>query len=71
MNAELVACTDDLELYGSLERRIDDADTLYELGREEGDDSFEAEVVESLDVPAATASPGSSCGPCSPVSTTS
>ena len=49
VNAELVANTDDLELYASLESRIDDADTLYELGREEGDDSFEAEVVESLD----------------------
>jgi peptide chain release factor 2 len=48
VNAELVACTDDLELYASLESRVDDADTLYELGREEGDDSFETEVVESI-----------------------
>jgi peptide chain release factor 2 len=49
VNGELAACTDDLELYASLAGRIDDADTLFELGREEHDDSVEAEVAQALD----------------------
>ena len=49
VNAELAAATDDLGLHASLAARLDDADTLYELGREEGDDSFEGEVVDALD----------------------
>jgi hypothetical protein len=49
VNGELAACTDDLELYASLESRIDDADTLFELGREEHDDSVEAEITQALD----------------------
>jgi len=48
VNAELAAATDDLDLYGSLEASIDDAETLFELGREEHDDSVEAEVGEAL-----------------------
>ncbi|HEY6533693.1 MAG TPA: peptide chain release factor 2 [Acidimicrobiales bacterium] len=48
VNAELVAATDDLELYASLEERIEDAETLFELGREEADDSVEAEVADAL-----------------------
>ena len=54
VNAELAAVTDDLELYGSLESRIDDAETLFELGREEGDDSIEQEVVDSIAAVAAS-----------------
>jgi peptide chain release factor 2 len=53
INAELAACTDDLELYTSLAERIDDTETLFELGREEADDSVEDEVVEALDALAA------------------
>ena len=45
VNGELAACTDDLELYDALADRIDDVETLFELGREEADDSVEDEVV--------------------------
>jgi peptide chain release factor 2 len=48
VNAELAAATDDLELYATLESRIEDAETLFELGREEADDSVEAEVADAL-----------------------
>ena len=53
INGELSACTEDIELYEGLLARLDDAETLHELGREEGDDSVEAEVSESLDALAA------------------
>ena len=46
VNAELSACTEDLELHAGLTQRIDDAEVLYELGREEGDEVVEAEVIE-------------------------
>jgi peptide chain release factor 2 len=49
VNAELAAATDDLDLYASLESGIDDAETLFELGREESDDSVEAEVADALE----------------------
>jgi peptide chain release factor 2 len=49
VNAELAAATDDLDLYASLEGGIEDAETLFELGREESDDSVEAEVGDALD----------------------
>jgi len=49
VNAELAAATDDLDLYAALEGGIDDADTLFELGREEGDDSIETEVTEAIE----------------------
>ena len=48
INGELSACTEDLELYERLSSRLDDAETLHELGREEGDESVEAEVEESM-----------------------
>lgn len=44
VTGELAALVDDLETYEGLERGIEDAETLHELGREEGDDSVEAEV---------------------------
>ncbi len=49
VNAELSAVTDDIELFERLGTSIDDAETLFELGREESDDSVEAEVVETID----------------------
>jgi peptide chain release factor 2 len=49
VNAELAACTDDLELYQALATRLEDAETLYQLGREEGDDSVEGEVLDAVD----------------------
>jgi len=48
INAELAACSDDLDLYSSLSGRIEDTETLFELAREEGDDSLEDEIVDAL-----------------------
>ncbi len=48
INGELSACTEDLELYEQLSSRIEDAETLHELGREEGDESVETEVEEAM-----------------------
>ena len=48
INGELSACTEDLELYEQLSSRLEDAETLHELGREEGDESVVAEVEESM-----------------------
>jgi peptide chain release factor 2 len=49
VNGELAALTEDVTLFESLGAQLDDADAMFELGREEGDDSFEAEVVESIE----------------------
>ncbi|MEZ5143898.1 MAG: peptide chain release factor 2 [Acidimicrobiales bacterium] len=49
VTGELASVTEDLELFDDLTARIDDAETLFELGREEGDDSVEAEVAEQLE----------------------
>lgn len=48
VNGELSACTEDLELFEQLSSRLEDAETLHELGREEGDESVEVEVEESM-----------------------
>lgn len=48
VNAELSACTEDIELYEQLHSRLEDAETLHELGREEGDESVEVEVEEAM-----------------------
>jgi peptide chain release factor 2 len=48
VTTELARLKDDIDLVSGLERRLADVDTLYELGREEGDDSVEAEVVEEM-----------------------
>ena len=48
VNAELSACSEDLELFAALTARLEDAETLHELGREEGDESVEVEVEESI-----------------------
>lgn len=53
VNGELSACTEDIELYEQLLSRLEDAETLHELGREEGDESVEAEVEESMSALAA------------------
>ena len=49
VNGELSACTEDLDLHAALAARIDDAEVLHELGREESDEAVEAEVVELLE----------------------
>ena len=48
INGELSACTEDLELFDQLSSRLEDAETLHELGREEHDESVETEVEESM-----------------------
>jgi peptide chain release factor 2 len=48
INGELSACTEDLELFDQLSARLEDAETLHELGREEHDESVETEVEESM-----------------------
>lgn len=49
VTAELSAVTDDLEAYDGLLARIEDAETLVEMGREEGDDSLEPEIEEAME----------------------
>jgi peptide chain release factor 2 len=44
VQTEFAAVADDLDTYDDLTRRLDDAETLWQLGVEEGDDSIEAEV---------------------------
>jgi peptide chain release factor 2 len=44
VTSELARMKDDVDELDSLERRLSDVEVLYELGREEGDDSVEAEI---------------------------
>ncbi|MBM3674091.1 MAG: peptide chain release factor 2 [Actinobacteria bacterium] len=44
VTTELSAVRDDLELVAGLEQRVEDLETLFELGREESDDSVEPEI---------------------------
>jgi len=48
VNGELSVVRDDVELVDTLERRVSDVQTLYDLGREEGDESLEPEIVGEL-----------------------
>ena len=48
VNGELSSLVEDIEVYEGLVARVDDAETLFDLAREEGDDSFEAEVDEAI-----------------------
>jgi peptide chain release factor 2 len=45
VTSELALVKDDIDLLDGLEARLSDVETLYELGREESDDSVEAEVL--------------------------
>ncbi|MEM9134057.1 MAG: peptide chain release factor 2 [Actinomycetota bacterium] len=49
VQTEFTAVRDDLGLFGKLETGIEDAETLFELARDEGDDSLEDEAVELID----------------------
>jgi peptide chain release factor 2 len=49
VTSELARVRDDIGLMQGLEQRVSDLETLYELGREEGDDSVEAEIAEGVD----------------------
>jgi peptide chain release factor 2 len=48
LQTELSAVVDDLEVFDSLGRSIEDAETLFDLGREEDDDSVESEVRDAV-----------------------
>jgi peptide chain release factor 2 len=48
VTTEMARLRDDVELVAGLERQISDVTTLFELGREEGDDSVEPEVAEGV-----------------------
>ncbi|MDH3754795.1 MAG: peptide chain release factor 2 [Acidimicrobiia bacterium] len=49
VTSTLAAVVDDLELFDSLGAEIDDAETLCQLAREEGDESLEDEIVEVIE----------------------
>jgi peptide chain release factor 2 len=49
VTTELSEVQDDVNLVAGLEARVDDLQTLYQLGREEGDDSVEPEIVAGVD----------------------
>ena len=49
VTSELNAVTEDLAHFDGLRARLDDAETLDQLGREEGDDSVESEVAEVIE----------------------
>jgi peptide chain release factor 2 len=53
VNTELARVRDDLELMDGLEEHLSELDTLFELGREEGDDSVEGEIGAGIDALAA------------------
>jgi peptide chain release factor 2 len=48
VTTELARVKDDIDLVSGLEERCSDIETLYELGREEGDDSVEPEVAAGI-----------------------
>jgi peptide chain release factor 2 len=48
VSGELAALNDDLQTYDDLATRIDDAETLFALGREESDDSVADEIEQIL-----------------------
>ena len=48
VTGELAAVVDDLETYERLVAQLEDAETLHELAREEGDESQEPEIEETL-----------------------
>src|SRR5437773_1513999 len=49
VTSELSGVRDDVDLIDGLEQRVSDVQTLFELGREEGDDSVEVEIASELD----------------------
>ncbi len=50
VQTEFTAVKDDLELYDRLTGQIEDAETLFELSREEDDESLEVEAVELIEI---------------------
>jgi peptide chain release factor 2 len=48
VTSELARVRDDVQLVDGLEQRASDLDTLFDLAREEGDDSFEREIADGI-----------------------
>jgi peptide chain release factor 2 len=48
VTTELARLRDDLELFDGLEERVSEVETLFQLGREEGDDSVEPEIEDGI-----------------------
>ncbi len=48
VTSELAAVNEDLEAFGRLRGGVDDVEVLHELAREEGDESLEGEITESV-----------------------
>src|SRR5436190_14021070 len=48
VTSELSAVRDDVDLIDGLEQRVSDVQTLFDLGREEADDSVEAEIASEV-----------------------
>ena len=48
VTSELAAVNEDLELFSRLTGDVDDADTLHEMAREEGDESLEPEIADAV-----------------------
>ena len=55
VTSEMASVREDVELVDGLDARLSDAQTLYDLAREEDDASFEPEIAESIDAPGAGA----------------
>src|SRR4051812_4636765 len=49
VSGELSVVRDDVELVDALERRVSDIETLFDLAREESDESLETEIVNEVD----------------------
>jgi peptide chain release factor 2 len=50
VTSEMSTVREDVELIDALDLRLSDVETLYELARDEGDDSLEAEIAEAVAV---------------------
>ena len=48
LNAEYAAISDDLEVYDTLSSELDDAELLAEMARQEGDESQEPEIADTI-----------------------
>jgi len=49
VSGELSVVRDDVDLVDSLERRVSDVETLFDLAKEESDESLEAEIIGEVD----------------------
>ena len=48
VTSEMSSVREDVEVIGALDERLSDVETLYELARDEGDDSVESEIADAV-----------------------